>query len=337
MDEQLKHRLVGAAVIVLMAIVIVPLFFEDKTPKDSAALPEVMEEKALPLPEDKREASVESAGPTPSTEPPPKATVKAQKYEVVPLDEAPASKPPKTGSETAPPEVTPPEHDLSESSDESAPFVEDGIGVARPSPKIGPKTPSATPKALVGARSGAPAEAKGSSKHKSKPTANAANSTPSSVSGATGTRKGTPSPPGGKPGAAVSASTAKTRSVAPTPRSGDLPSKKPSVSASEGSVKTAKKPNTTAASEPNSSKAASHADSRWTVQVGTFADESNARKLVEKLQKRNLPVRMHTAEGGSGKVYRVTVGPSLDRVRAEQIQRQLSAQDGVNGMILQSR
>lgn len=73
------------------------------------------------------------------------------------------------------------------------------------------------------------------------------------------------------------------------------------------------------------------------MQAGTFADEANARKLVEKLQKRNLPVRIHATEGGSGKVYRVTVGPSLDRNRAEQIQKQLSSQDGVKGMILQSR
>ena len=73
------------------------------------------------------------------------------------------------------------------------------------------------------------------------------------------------------------------------------------------------------------------------MQAGTFADESNARKLAEKLRKRNLPVNIHPADGANGKVYRVTVGPRLDRARAEQIQKQLSTDDGVQGVILQSR
>jgi cell division septation protein DedD len=59
--------------------------------------------------------------------------------------------------------------------------------------------------------------------------------------------------------------------------------------------------------------------------------------LVEKLKKRNLPAKVHAVEGSSGKVYRVTVGSGLDRDHAEKIQKQLSAKDGVNGVILQNR
>ena len=72
------------------------------------------------------------------------------------------------------------------------------------------------------------------------------------------------------------------------------------------------------------------------MQAGTFAEESNARALTEKLKKRNLPARMIPVEGPSGKVYRVTVGPNLERGHAEKIQKQLSAQDEVQGMILKS-
>jgi DedD protein len=87
---------------------------------------------------------------------------------------------------------------------------------------------------------------------------------------------------------------------------------------------------------PASAPAAkSSAPSSYLVQAGTFSDESNAKNLVEKLKKRNLPVRLQVVEGLNGKVYRVTVGPNLDHARAEQIQKQLSEQDGVRGLILQ--
>jgi cell division septation protein DedD len=41
-------------------------------------------------------------------------------------------------------------------------------------------------------------------------------------------------------------------------------------------------------------------------------------------------------QGSSGTLYRVTVGSNLNRNRAEQIQKDLEAQDGVKGMILQN-
>jgi len=334
MDEQLKHRLVGAAVIMLLAVLIVPMFFEDKTPKDSATLPDAIQEKALELPADTRDAPEESAKPRPSKEPAAKAQVKSQKYEVVSLDEAPPGKPPKTGIQPSP--------DLSardsvpESPVESAAIPDDTIGVDRPSPRIAPKPPAGKQKNNVAASPGEPADIRGvsGSRYKLKPTTEAP-SPPSDA--AIATRKNTSAAAGTKPGAVGLPPPATRNTASPAARSGDLPPKKPSVAATDNSAKASKKTNTAAAVAPKKAQASSASGGRWTVQAGTFADESNARKLVEKLQKRNLPVRIHAAEGSSGKVYRVTVGPSLDRVRAEQIQKQLSSQDGVKGMIIQSR
>lgn len=335
MDEQLKHRLVGAAVIMLLAVLIVPMFFEDKTPKDPATLPDAIQEKALELPADTRDAPEELAKPPLSKELPTKAQVKTQKYEVVSLDETPPGKPPKTGIQPSP-DHSAPDSDEPGSPVESAPTTDDNIGVDRPSPRIAPKAPTGKQKANVGASPGETADVRGvsGSKYKLKSTTEAA---PSPAGTAIAPRKNTPAAAGTKPGTVSSTAPATRAAASPATRSGDLPPKKPTVSTADNSAKAPKKTSTAAAVAPKKAQASSASGGRWTVQAGTFADESNARKLVEKLQKRNLPVRIHAAEGSSGKVYRVTVGPSLDRVRAEQIQKQLSSQDGVKGMILQSR
>ncbi len=335
MDEQLKHRLVGAAVMMLLAVLIVPMFFEDKTPKDPATLPDAIQEKALELPADTRDAPEESAKPPLAKEPPTKAQGKTQKYEVVSLDETPPSKPPRTGAQPSPDQSAPDSY-VPESPVESPVVLDDTIGVDRPSPRIAPKSPAGKQKTNVGASPGEPAEVRGvsGSKYKLKPTTEVP---PSPAGAATATRKNTPAAAGTKQGAAGLPAPATRNTAPPAARSGDLPPKKPSVAATDNSTKAAKTTSTAAAVAPKKAPASSAPGGRWTVQAGTFADESNARKLVEKLQKRNLPVRIHAAEGSSGKVYRVTVGPSLDRVRAEQIQKQLSSQDGVKGMILQSR
>lgn len=335
MDEQLKHRLVGAAVIVLLAVLIVPMFFEDKTPKDPATLPDAIQEKALELPADTRDAPEESAKPQPSKEPAAKAQVKSQKYEVVSLDETPPGKPPRTGTQPAPDQSALDSH-VPESPVESAAMPDDTIGVDRPSPRIAPKSPAGKLKTNVGASPGETADVRGvsGSKYKLKSTTEVP---PTPAGTAIATRKNTSAAAGTKPGAVGLPPPATRNTASPVARSGDLPPKKPSVAATDNSAKASKKTNTAAAVAPKKAQASSASGGRWTVQAGTFADESNARKLVEKLQKRNLPVRIHAAEGSSGKVYRVTVGPSLDRDRAEQIQKQLSSQDGVKGMILQSR
>lgn len=72
----------------------------------------------------------------------------------------------------------------------------------------------------------------------------------------------------------------------------------------------------------------------WIVQTGSFTGESNAKMLVERLRKADLPAYVETSKGDSGTLFRVQVGPELNRGRAEQIQKQIERSFGIKGMIV---
>ena len=67
--------------------------------------------------------------------------------------------------------------------------------------------------------------------------------------------------------------------------------------------------------------------SRWTLQAGTFSKKENAVTLVEKLRKQGLPVTMDTTKGaGNTTLYRVKVGPTLDKKRALEMKAKMDSQ-----------
>ena len=337
MDELLKRRLVGAAVISGLAVLIVPQFFEDKSPAGSAGLPQPLE-----LPRQTNAASAEAGSDSQSA---PRENVEAssrkRKYEVVPLDDAPAAAPqaatanqdaavsrtPSTGA--AAPEATletPAYRD--EDAEAPAPLIKPRAASSRSSQSAKSKPVASKPPAEAGS---VPAPAK-------KARASAAE-TP--VTAAAPKPKTSVKPPrteaSASPKPAKSSKTTKPVADASAPRTGENPAPKPSATAKKEGEKPAKKP-AVAAPAPNKPTATKSAKgSSWTVQAGTFADESNAKKLAEKLKKSGLPVKVHPAEGSNGKVYRVTVGSSLDRSRAEKVQKNLSSQHGVKGMMLENR
>ncbi|MFM2007631.1 MAG: hypothetical protein RLZZ09_3286, partial [Pseudomonadota bacterium] len=127
MDEQLKRRLVGAAVIMLLAVVVVPLFFEDKSPKDPSTLPEAMQEHPLALPPSDSAGAAPSVAEESAPVPTPTASPKKRKYEVVPLDDTPA-KP--VQDEPAPQDPVP--SAVSTTPVESAPYSEDEVEDSAP-------------------------------------------------------------------------------------------------------------------------------------------------------------------------------------------------------------
>ena len=307
MDEQLKRRLIGAAIIMGLLVAIVPFFFEDKTPSDPAALPQALDEQPLTLP--KGEAAGEAAAPAASeaSTPAPATTAKSRKFGVVPLDDSEA-KAPKSVSEPA-------RSSAAETSrvEAAAPVEASGYG----DEEVEDAAPAPAPAAPV-TRKPAPA---------------------APAHSVSESRAATPAPH--KPATAKKPETTVTTSkpVAPkpaaAPKVADAPVKKTAPPADAAPVKKSAAVAASAPAPAAVSKPASGAV-RYTVQAGTFADESNARKLADKLRKRNLPVRVIANDTGSGKVYRVTVGPNLDRTHAEQIQKQLSASDGVQGVILQN-
>lgn len=325
MDEQLKRRLVGAAIVIMLAILVVPLFFEDKTPSDPGSLPETMDEKALVLPKTAEVSESPSAELPAASEPPHVTPAKKRKYEVVPLDDG-APKPAKSETESAPVSNGQAESPVLEQppEPESDGFADEEGEVHASSHRSGSATASGARKLHEGnvahsVKSDSARHAGVEQKHTDKP----------KRSGSSPHEAAALVPMAGKKTGSTSAKSAVTepRSSAPAVKKAPVAPTVPKDS------KSAHKPSQTAAS---GSKQTATGAASWTVQAGTFADETNARSLVEKLKKRNLPARVHVTEGSSGKVYRVTVGPNLDRSRAEQIQQQLSAQDGVKGVMLPS-
>lgn len=288
MDELVKRRLVGAALLTGLAVLIVPYFFEDKTPPSALDLPLPMDSAPSEATVTGTQAPVEPMEPSRS-EPPPVAPtpVKSKKYGTVPLDEAQAPPPTPSAQIPAPAPVAP-------ASVAPAPTITPPARLPPPvapaslAPKLQKPQVSASPKkpaepALVPK----PAVKKAESLKPAKPVS-------------------------APPSTEVAA-----KKTAPAPVS-------PQKAASAGA--------------PASTAAKAGSNAAYLVQVGTFSDESNAKSLVEKLRKRNLPVRIQAIDGTQGgKVYRVTVGPNLDHGRAEQIQKQLAEQDGVRALILQTR
>lgn len=329
MDEQLKRRLVGAAVISGLAVLIVPQFFEDKSPTDSAGLPQPL---ALPR---QTGAAAPEADPQSASRETTEATARKRKYEVVPLDDVPAATP------------------------QSAPATRDASVAATPSTAAAPEATVETP-AYRDEDAEAPAplikpRAASSRSAKSKPVASrppAENaSAPTPVRKARPPAAETPVPPvatkpkaspkparteaSASPRPAKSGKTAKPITEVNSPRTSESAPPKPAPTVKKEAEKPAKKTAAAAPIKPAATKSAKGAS--WTVQAGTFADEANAKKLADKLKKSGLPVKIHPAEGSSGKVYRVTVGSSLDRSRAEKVQKNLSSQHGVKGMMLENR
>ncbi|QFY42572.1 hypothetical protein F6R98_08025 [Candidatus Methylospira mobilis] len=77
--------------------------------------------------------------------------------------------------------------------------------------------------------------------------------------------------------------------------------------------------------------------SAWVVQTGSFTTEVNAKSLVERLRQSKFAAFVEAVQSESGSVYRVQVGPELDRAHAEQLQKQIEGSVGIKGIVLPHR
>ena len=59
--------------------------------------------------------------------------------------------------------------------------------------------------------------------------------------------------------------------------------------------------------------------SGWLVQVGSFSDEENARRLADRLDNVGYAARLYPHGSGGGLMYRVRVGPEASREGADEI------------------
>jgi len=68
--------------------------------------------------------------------------------------------------------------------------------------------------------------------------------------------------------------------------------------------------------------------SRWYLQAGTFSKKENASSLSENLRKQGFPVKVETVQiAGKGTMYRLKIGPELDKKRAAAMKATLDKQN----------
>ncbi|MDD5322202.1 MAG: SPOR domain-containing protein [Methylococcales bacterium] len=102
-----------------------------------------------------------------------------------------------------------------------------------------------------------------------------------------------------------------------------------STSLDTGIVAETKKPVKTKKTEKAVTKPSkpNHDLGRWFIQAGSFSKKENALSLLNTLRKQGLPVTLEATKGsGNVPLYRLKVGPSLDKKRAVEMKAKLDSQ-----------
>jgi len=72
----------------------------------------------------------------------------------------------------------------------------------------------------------------------------------------------------------------------------------------------------------------------WVIQVGSFNDRANAFKLRNKLRSKKFTTFVEAVKTSKGRVYRVRVGPEIQRSQAEKIQKRLKKELEISGLVV---
>lgn len=75
---------------------------------------------------------------------------------------------------------------------------------------------------------------------------------------------------------------------------------------------------------------------RWVVQVGSFSSQDNAKDLVARLRQAGLSAYEETLTTDSSTIYRVRVGPYLDRDEALAAEQSIGDSMGIDGVVMSS-
>ncbi len=71
----------------------------------------------------------------------------------------------------------------------------------------------------------------------------------------------------------------------------------------------------------------------WMVQVGTFSESANARRLGEKLKARHFPVHLNVVSLDKGRAVRVQAGPFASKAKAIAARNDIEKHLGVHGVV----
>lgn len=72
---------------------------------------------------------------------------------------------------------------------------------------------------------------------------------------------------------------------------------------------------------------------RWVVQVGSFSNSKSAEALVAKLRLEGLTVFSEKVTSANGTAYKVRLGPEIDRDKATELARKVKAEHNLNGFV----
>jgi len=88
---------------------------------------------------------------------------------------------------------------------------------------------------------------------------------------------------------------------------------------------------------PASTGGGSAALTAWVVQVGSFSQQDNASGLRDKLRAKGYKAFVEQAQTSAGTVYRVEVGPVLERSAAESLRQKLHQELKLDGLVTAHR
>jgi len=73
----------------------------------------------------------------------------------------------------------------------------------------------------------------------------------------------------------------------------------------------------------------------WSIQVSSFQSAERANALLERLQKEGFKAYIHEARAGGNKVYRVMVGPKINRTMAEAEKRSIDEKFQLSSLVVE--
>lgn len=159
----------------------------------------------------------------------------------------------------------------------------------------------------------------------------AATTTPAAPAPAAPARPETPpAPPAATPAAAPAAPPA--AAAKSIPKAGDKPAEKSAAKAADKSVAPAANATQTPKAEPPATAPANPAGTGFVVQIGAFSSGADALAQRDALRKAGFNAFTDTVPGPNGTLTRVRVGPVLTRAEADALKARLKAV-GKDGMV----
>jgi len=98
--------------------------------------------------------------------------------------------------------------------------------------------------------------------------------------------------------------------------------------------KTAPASEPSAKSEPKAAETAVKPEGKWVVQLGSFGEEGNARRLSEKVRSKGFASFLETAHAGGKTLHRVFAGPFAQKTDAVSAKSSLDRALGVKSLIM---